>query len=59
MIDHAENLEALYKVTIEIDPDISISMTSSLADSIKKMYEINAEGTPNYDNAEDLAKLMA
>ena len=49
----------LYKATTEIDSDISVSIISSLADSIKKMYESNAESTLDYDNAKDMTKFLA
>jgi len=58
LLDYSENLEALCKIAAEIDPNITVSATSSFTDTIKTMYEerLKKNGdtlTPNYFSPTD------
>jgi len=55
LLNYLENLEALYKIAMEIDLDITVSIPLTLTETIKTIYENKLKSnstisTPNYFN---------
>ena len=58
-MDYSKNLEALYKIAVELDPNLSVASSFSLTVTIKEIYKVKVEKSVDYNDKTDVVKYIA